>query len=201
VPFTLAILTVILTYTWWLEPRVSGEFVAVPAAAVLALTLWSAIRNREWGLSARALGPATRAAAIFTPSAVAVMIAFGAALGTLHQRRETLAEFAALAAWGAGQQWVLQTVVLREAKRATVSHRAAIVLAAVLFASVHLPNPFLTSMTFIGALAWCTIYSRHPNLIPLALSHAIATLAILYAFDDPITGRLRIGQAYLRLMM
>jgi membrane protease YdiL (CAAX protease family) len=199
VPFTLAILTVILSYTWWLEPRVSGEFVAVPAAAVLALTLWSAIRSREWGLSVRALGPATRAAAMFTPSAVAVVIAFGAAMGTLHERRETLAELAALVAWGGGQQWVLQTVVLREAKHVASSRWIAVFLAAALFASVHLPNPFLTSMTFIGALAWCAIYSRHPNLIPLALSHAIATLAILYAFDDTITGRLRIGQAFLRL--
>jgi len=28
--------------------------------------------------------------------------------------------------------------------------------------------------------------------------HALATPAILYAFTDPITGRLRIGMAYLR---
>jgi hypothetical protein len=27
----------------------------------------------------------------------------------------------------------------------------------------------------------------------------VATLALLYAFDDDVTGRLRIGQAYLRL--
>ena len=54
-------------------------------------------------------------------------------------------------------------------------------------------------MTFIGALAWCAIFMRHPNLVPLAVSHAVATLAVLYAFDDDVTGRLRIGQAYLRL--
>jgi membrane protease YdiL (CAAX protease family) len=67
----------------------------------------------------------------------------------------------------------------------------------VLFAAIHLPNPFLTSMTLIGALGWCAIYDRYPTIIPLALSHAIATLAILYAFDDGITARLRVGLAYL----
>ena len=72
-------------------------------------------------------------------------------------------------------------------------------LAAFLFAAVHLPNPFLTAMTFAGALAWCAIYDRHPNVVPLALSHAMVTLAILHAFDDSLTGHLRIGQAYLRL--
>jgi hypothetical protein len=33
----------------------------------------------------------------------------------------------------------------------------------------------------------------------LALSHALGTLAVVYAFDDSITGRLRIGAGYLRL--
>ena len=49
-------------------------------------------------------------------------------------------------------------------------------------------------MTGLGALAWCWIYDRYPNLLPLALSHALLTLAILYAFDDAITGRLRVGR-------
>ena len=54
-------------------------------------------------------------------------------------------------------------------------------------------------MTFAGALAWCWIYDRHPNLLPLALSHALLTLAILCAFDEAVTGHLRVGAAYLRL--
>ena len=48
-------------------------------------------------------------------------------------------------------------------------------------------------MTFAGALAWCWIYDRHPNLLPLALSHALLTLAILCAFDEAMTGHLRVG--------
>jgi hypothetical protein len=55
-------------------------------------------------------------------------------------------------------------------------------------------------MTTIGALIWCAIYDRYPNIVPLAVSHALATLAILYAFDEAITGRLRIGASYLRLV-
>ena len=33
----------------------------------------------------------------------------------------------------------------------------------------------------------------------MTLSHALGTVAILYAVDAPITGRLRIGPSYLRL--
>jgi membrane protease YdiL (CAAX protease family) len=98
--------------------------------------------------------------------------------------------------WGFGQQFALQTVLLRESQGA-VSRSAGIWLAPLLFASLHLPNPFLSAATFIGALAWCWVYDRYPNLFPLAMSHALLTLGILYAFDDSITGGLRVGYAYL----
>jgi len=54
-------------------------------------------------------------------------------------------------------------------------------------------------VTFAGALLWCGIYSRHPNILPLAFSHGLGTLAILHAFSPEITGRLRIGLSYLML--
>ncbi|HUG52596.1 MAG TPA: CPBP family intramembrane glutamic endopeptidase [Vicinamibacteria bacterium] len=196
--FSAAILATILTYTWLLEPRLPRALVAVPSGIVLALGLWHVLRTREGGLAAAALWPGLRAAALFTLPAALALLAAGAARGTLHGRRDSLAGFALLVAWGGAQQWVLQTVVLREAQRAT-SRRGGVLWAALLFAAVHLPNPFLTAMTFAGALAWCAIYDRHPNVVPLALSHAIVTLAILHAFDDSLTGRLRIGHAYLRL--
>jgi hypothetical protein len=47
---------------------------------------------------------------------------------------------------------------------------------------------------------WCRIYDRFPNILPLAASHALGTLAILYAFDGDSTGRLRIGLSYLRFV-
>jgi membrane protease YdiL (CAAX protease family) len=105
-----------------------------------------------------------------------------------------------LIAWGGAQQWVLQTVVLRESRGMT-SRTGSIALSAFLFALLHVPNPFLTLMTLIGAIGWCAIFSRYPNFVPLGVSHAIATLALLYAFDDGVTGRLRVGYAYLKLLL
>ena len=58
-----------------------------------------------------------------------------------------------------------------------------------------LSNPY----TGVAAIFWCWIYDRSPNLLPLAVSHAVLTLAVLYAFDDAITGRLRVGIGYLSL--
>jgi len=195
-PFTVTIFATILVYTWMLEPR--GVPVAATAAVVLAATLLSTIRSGEWGLAPRALLPASRAAGIFTAAAVLAVLAAGVAMGTLHDRRDFLGNLAELIPWGGVQQWILQTVVLREARR-RLPPRVAVVVASVLFGLVHMPNPFLMLMTGIGALGWCAIYTRFPNILPLAVSHALGTLALLYAFGDDITGRLRIGQAYLRL--
>jgi membrane protease YdiL (CAAX protease family) len=195
---TTAVLAIILAYTWYVDPRAPRGFAAVPMFLVGTLTIWRAARTRDWGLDRRALLPGLAASALVTVPAVIAILLAGAALGTLHDRRDFLGTFGGLFVWAAAQQWVLQTVVLREAQR-VVPQRWAIPIAAALFAIVHLPNPFLTGATLAGGLAWCTIYARHPNIVPLAISHALGTLAILHAFDPDLTGRLRIGQSYLQL--
>lgn len=195
-PFTVIIFATILLYVWVLEPR--GVPVALPGVVLLTATILNNLVSGEWGVSFRALLPATRATALFTLTAVLAVLAAGMALGTLHDRTDFLGNLAGLIPWGAAQQWMLQTVVFREVRR-RLPPRAAIIAAAVLFALVHSPNVFLMLMTCLGALGWCAIYSRYANFLPLAVSHALATLALLYAFDDDITGRLRIGESYLRL--
>src|SRR4051812_16226494 len=195
-PFTVFVLTVVLGYTWFLQPRLPPSFVAVHVVTVLALGVWKAIVTEEWGVGLRVLSPASRVTALFTAAGSGILVAAGVLFRTLHHRPDFAGNFLALVVWGAGQQWILQTIFLREAQRVT-SRRIGIIVAAVLFAALHLPNPFLTAMTLAGALGWCAIYDRYPTIVPLALSHAIVTLAILSTFDDAITGRLRIGLAYL----
>jgi membrane protease YdiL (CAAX protease family) len=198
VPFTVSIVVSVLIYIWLVEGRAPREFVYVPSAIIVGLTAWYNLQHRGWGFSWPALLPGLRAALLVTLPVALLLIAIGAAIGTLHDRRDFLGSLAGLFVWGGAQQWVLQTVVLREAQRAT-SARLGIALAALLFGAVHLPNPFLAPVTGAAALVWGRIYDRYPNILPLALSHALGTLAILYAFDEGITGRLRIGMSYLRL--
>jgi len=194
--FTFAILAVVLSYTWFFQPRWPSSFVAVPVAVVLMLGAWKAALTGESGVKPGALIPAFRATTIFTIVIAVILAAAGAVRGTWHDRPTFFGNILALIVWGGGQQWILQTVFLREAQRAT-SPRAGIVVAAALFAALHLPNPWLTMLTLAGAIGWCAIYDRRPNIIPLALSHAVATLIILYAFDAASMGRLRVGLAYL----
>ena len=194
--FTVPIVGVVLAYTWVID-AIAPAWVGVAAGTlVIGLALGRALKTGEWGLQPRAFLPALGWSAAFTTAGALVMYAAGSRLGTLHDRPDAWGNFAVLIPWALGQQFALQTVLLRESQ-GTVSKSAGIWLGALLFASLHLPNPFLSAATFIGALAWCRVYDRYPNLLPFALSHAILTLAILYAFDDRITGGLRVGSAYL----
>ncbi len=196
--FTLAILAIVLSYTWVIEPFAPKSAAAVAGALVVGLALWRAIRSGDWGVKPAAFLPALWQSAVVTGvEALAIYLA-GSQLGTWRAQRAAWSALMLLIPWGLGQQFALHTVFLREAQT-TMGRGAGVVVAAALFAALHLPNPFLSAMTFAGALAWCWIYDRHPNLLPLALSHALLTLAILRAFDAAMTGHLRVGAAYLAL--
>jgi membrane protease YdiL (CAAX protease family) len=193
---TVAIVATVLTYTWVLAPVTPRWTAMVAAAIVITLAITRAWRAREWGLAGSQFGAAIRPTAAFTAAAAGALALAGWARGSWHTRATSLPEIATLVLWTLGQQFALQVTLLREAQ-AWTSRTAGVVLAAALFAALHLPNPFLAGSTFVAALAWCRIYDRNPNLIPLALSHTLLTIIVVSALDDATTGRLRVGIAYL----
>ena len=196
--FSATIVATVLAYTWWLEPITPRWTAALAACVVLGIAIARALKTREWGVARSQFVPALRPAVIFTAIASAAVVAIGLRRGTWHARPSIGIDFAALVPWALGQQFALHTVLLREAQT-TTTRAAGVVIAALLFAALHLPNAFLAASTLAAALAWCRIYDRHPNLLPLALSHAALTLVVLCAFDDSVTGRLRVGVSYLSL--
>jgi CAAX prenyl protease-like protein len=198
VRFTPPIVALILTYTWVLAPRTPRWTSAMVTLVVLGLCAWRAVLTREWGLRRSAFWPALVRTAAFTAAVAIVLCVAGSSRGSVHPREDPWRDLAFLVPWAAGQQFALHTVLLREAQ-ATTSRGKGIAVGAAVFGVLHLPNPFLTVVTVVAALFWCWIYDRHPNLLPLALSHALCTLAILLCLDPALTGRLRIGYAYLQL--
>ena len=196
--FTVPIVAVIAAYTWVAASRTPPWTAHLVALAVLGLCAWRAARTREWGLRWSELGGALRGAALVTVPAVLGIVGVGWALGTWQGRTRAGRDLALLVVLACGQQFALQTVLLREAQAIT-SRRGGIALAAVVFGALHLPNPFLAPVTLLGAFVWCFLYDRHPNWLPLALSHALSSLAILACLDPILTGRLRVGYSYLLL--
>ena len=196
--YTLAIVGIILAYIWVGDPLVNvpGPWVLLPVVVVIVLCIAHNRSSGDWGMSRRALVPSMLWTIALTVPLVAALWFIGHAMGRVPVRPAPLLDFLYVMVWGGAQQFVLQTVVLRDSR--AVAGRGAILLAAAIFAALHLPNPFLVLVTFTGGLAWCWIYSRAPNILPLALSHAAATVVILLSFDPRITAGLRTGWHYFR---
>jgi hypothetical protein len=194
--YTAAIAAIILGYTWIAAPLVSvrGPWLALPVVLVLGLCAMHNRRTRDWGFSGEAFWPALLWATVTTALLGAALWWAGHRMGPAPRRDAPLLDFLYVLVWGGSQQFVLQTVILRESQ--SVFARAAVPVAGSIFAALHLPNPFLTIVTLVGGLIWCTIYARHPNIIPLALSHATATVIILLSFHPSTTNALRTGWRY-----
>lgn len=197
-PYTAAIAAIILGYTWVAAPLVAvrGPWLVLPVVAVIALTIAHNRRTHDWGVSGKAFWPALAWSAMLTAGFGAILWWAGRQFDAPPRRDAPLLDFLYVMVWGGAQQFVLQTVVLREAQ--AVARGAAVLIAAVVFAAFHLPNPFLVIVTFTGGLIWCAIYARYPNLVPLALSHAASTVIILMSFNPDVTNHLRTGWRYFR---
>lgn len=104
--------------------------------------------------------------------------------------------FLLLPLWALFQQYVLNGFINRRAQLALGKGMKSVVLVAIVFALFHLPNPLLAILTFIGGLIWAAVYQRQPNLIALALSHAVSSLSLALAVSPRLLDDLRVGFKY-----
>lgn len=98
--------------------------------------------------------------------------------------------------WGLLQQYVLQAFVNRRAQIVFGAGWRSVVATALVFALLHLPNPWLTAATFAGGLVWAYAYQRAPNLFALSLSHAAMTWVLIATFPPSSLNSLRVGFKY-----
>jgi membrane protease YdiL (CAAX protease family) len=176
-------------WLWW-----------VAAAAIVAIFWMSFDRMMALGLRTagffRALWVAFAALLL---AAVAVLTAVQ--LQTLHLPPGGTVGFIrnywAYALWACVQQLLLQGFFLPRCLELTRGRISAAVLAGVLFALAHLPNPILTPVTLLWGFAACVLFLRSRNLYPLAMAHAILGIAIGVTIPGPVDHNMRVGLGYL----
>src|SRR6476660_352650 len=197
----LSVATSCLLVEWVVLSFVGGSKLvgAVPLVLAVGFMFYS---HRERGETAQEIGfrtdnflAACRLLVLPTALVVFLVVVFswfanGAFLGPWRDR------FLLLPIWALFQQYALNGFINRRAELAFGKGFRSVLLVAVVFSLIHLPNPLLATLTFLGGLVWAAVYQRQPNLFALALSHAVSSLTLALAVSPQLLDSLRVGFKY-----
>ena len=189
--------TLILAVIWTPNPwqRILYIAAVIALAAIIILSFQSA---RALGLQLTNLGRSLWIAIVALILA-AIIILIAAQFDTLHNTSHFISRYWGYALWAFVQQILLQDVFLRRLLILIPSkpHLAALV-AAVLFASAHLPNPILTPITLLWGFLSCLLFLHYRNIIPLAIAHAALGITLAITIPPPLIHNMRVGLGFLR---
>ncbi len=100
--------------------------------------------------------------------------------------------------WAFEQQFILQDYLLLRLLRILPNESTAVLTAAVLFSTAHLPSPLLTVATLGWGIVACTLFLRFRNLYALGFVHGTLGLCLAISVPDAISHHMRVGLGYLR---
>lgn len=113
-----------------------------------------------------------------------------------HPNRNLALQLALGFAWALAQQYVLQGFFNRRAVMVLGRGWLSVLVVAAIFGLLHLPNVWITAITFSAGAIWAAVYQREPNLFALAATHALMTWFIVSTLPPWMLGHLRVGLGY-----
>jgi len=194
----LAFSGVIALYIWRGQDAGPYTWLIFPVWLLLSFLLHHET-PKTLGWRADNLGAATKLATPVFLSFIAALICVGIPLGALHRLPAHLIEphrFIGYFAFCTLQQVALQSMTMNRLLRAFPSANVAAIVAGLLFAALHWPNPVLVPLTLLGGTAMCWLFSRHHNILPLVLGQSILGALVFWAFPIAWHHSMRVGPGY-----
>jgi Type II CAAX prenyl endopeptidase Rce1-like len=194
----LAIGYVLVLLAEWIPSPASQRFLFWFTLAWVIVTTTLARPN------ARTLGlrPSNARSVWIVPAIVllgAVSIWMASQLHTLHDFSigTLMGRVRGYLAWSLLQQFMLQDYFLLRLLRLMPGKAAAAVsAAAILFASVHIPNPVLMLGTLLWGMAACILFLRYRDLYSLGVAHCLLGICIAVTVPAHIHHGMRVGLGY-----
>lgn len=97
--------------------------------------------------------------------------------------------------FGVAQEYIMLGFIFRRVQRVAGAGFAP-ALTALLFALLHLPNGFLTAVTFLWGMVACLVYRRSPNVWANGVAHGLLSTLLFLALPYAVTGGLYVGMEY-----
>ena len=203
-------------YRWFclIEPLAFTAFVSwyiwnfTPEAAwawrlILVWLIVSFLVHRDtpktMGWRADNLWPATKRASLFFLASSLLLALVGIFLGMLHRLPVHLIEpkrFAGYLTFCLLQQVGLNSFLMNRLLSAFERPVPAALLAGLLFAALHWPNPVLIPLTFLGGVAMAWLFATNRNILPLTLGQALLGAIVWWAFPIAWHHSMRVGPGY-----
>jgi len=188
-------------FLWFGRQAFAGVNLVFPAAllAVLAYSHWRA--GESWSDIGFRWDTSASATAWMLPIMwiACVVIWIGGFLlrhrGVPSPTEWSAGKVAEFMTFGVAQQYVMLGFIFKRVERAS-GKGIAPVLTALLFALLHLPNAFLTAVTFVWGIVSCLVYRRSPNLWINGVVHGLLAAQLYYVLPRSLTGGLRVGMEY-----
>lgn len=185
-------------YIWRLQASHFWSWLLFPAWMVLSFALHRDT-PKTLGWRADNLWPATRRAAKVFAALAAALCVVGIVLGTFWHLPAHILQprrFAGYFAFCTLQEVALQSMVMNRLLGALDSRVGASFVAGAMFAALHWPNRVLVPLTFLGGAAFCWLFAKERNIIPLVLGQAILGSLVWWAFPAGWHHAMRVGPGY-----
>ena len=198
--FQIVVLLVTMEGALWTEGTTQVHWYLAAIVVLLICVLLSHPRVRALGIGLNGL----RGAAWIVPLTLLICgaaVAIAAKLGTLsilYGPKPVYWHSIFYAIWALEQQFILNSFFYKRFEHLLGDTAAAVVVTALLFSLVHIPNPVLVPATFLGGLLFVETFRRWRNIYPLAIAHAMFGLTLAITIPSHWIRHMRVGLGFLR---